>query len=243
MGPTSIASIAILGLTCFNTTQCPFPQECIIEGPYRRYCADSKIATMAGRTLFNRPIGSTVGLYHCDQCNAPLLLTDFANTQDIGAYQCHTACNLRKLGRTATAPSYETTNCYTQCELVRVELLGSATLGRSSLILGEDPSDDLFRAREATAAAATSAEKAAADLAELQRLAAVEEGVRAHDTAELLVARTKQARATSELAIAYGTEARAQAHLAEVRKQDVLPGGGGFLPSALGALEEAQQQV
>ena len=92
-----MAGSSSIGMACFNTSGCPYPMRCVVEAPYRRYCAqDTQLLSM-----FTRPIGG----HSCQRCSAPLLLSDFSPGTEMGAYQCDSACLLPLLATSVALQS------------------------------------------------------------------------------------------------------------------------------------------
>jgi hypothetical protein len=162
------------GTTCYNTSHCPYPQTCVLESPYRRYCADAAVIAAAGRSLF---APQPVGEHGCERCASPLVLTDFGDVgaDDLGAYACDSRCVMPD---NATAPaavveSYQTRSCRTACELEPAELLGAASIAPSALFPGIDDGRAQLAQLRAAAREAADAAAAAAEAAEAARLRAV----------------------------------------------------------------------
>eukprot|EP00966_Prymnesium_polylepis_P039752 922555-Prymnesium_polylepis.1 len=85
-----LAALAAQAVPCFNSSNCPYPQVCIIEGDLRRYCTYSIDDLAPGRTLFK----DSALDYKCDSCDAPLALVDFSSLADARLNDCVSACDL-----------------------------------------------------------------------------------------------------------------------------------------------------
>ena len=171
---------------------CSFPQLCIAESKARRYCSDSLLDAVHGRTIFDYSAERVPGLYHCERCNAPLLNVDFGASGDIGTNECKAECRLPVGGATDThiGESFMTSNCLTTCGFIPYELYGDAVLGSSAYHGGYEPSDDLWVARAAAAAAKDGAALAADEAqaaAAAATAAAAETAVNAEEIAELWI--------------------------------------------------------
>ena len=156
------------GATCYNSSHCAFPMQCILETGYRRYCGSSSFAPVAGRTLFDLSGVRDPSIQGCKRCFAPLVLADFGSLADTGAYQCSSVCELTS-GDTV-AESYVTSICAPECTFAPMELLGAASLGTSPHFPGAEPADGLHDLRQLAATARTAA--AVAEV-EAERAAAV----------------------------------------------------------------------
>ena len=156
-----------LARACYNASQCPYPQQCLSLEPSRRYCADSWITRVYGRSLH---LDLRAGA-RCDRCDAPLLLADFSLPDEVEGHVCHSACELATFTNassavpTAAAP-YDRANCYTACAPLPVELYLGARYATSILYPeSAEPSNHLVAARRRRDEAAV--------IAEDRRLAAV----------------------------------------------------------------------
>ena len=129
------------GITCFNTSHCPFPLSCTLETAFRRYCADTRFITTVGRTLFDLTGRQTPSLHGCVKCGAPIVLADFGERDEFGAFACRSFCDMpsNSSARDAVAESYQTSNCRVECDFERAELLGAAALGTSPHFPGAEP--------------------------------------------------------------------------------------------------------
>ena len=79
---------------CFNSSDCPWPQQCLAESRTRRYCADGPLDAVYGRSLFDLSDERAPGLFHCERCDSPLVNIDFGSPIDAGANRCITECRL-----------------------------------------------------------------------------------------------------------------------------------------------------
>ena len=168
---------------CFNSSDCPWPQQCLAETRTRRYCADGPLDAVYGRSLFDVSGERAPGLFSCERCDSPLLNIDFGSPVDAGANRCITECRLPVGSANAThvGESFLTSNCLTACEFVPLELYADAVIGSSPYHEGYEPSAELHVAR---AAAAEAKDAAAAAAVEAAAKAEISAAVEAEDALE-----------------------------------------------------------
>ena len=168
---------------CFNSSDCPWPQQCLAETRTRRYCADGPLDAVYGRSLFDVSGERAPGLFSCERCDSPLLNIDFGSPVDAGANRCITECRLPVGSANAThvGESFLTSNCLTACEFVPLELYADAVIGSSPYHEGYEPSAELHVAR---AAAAETKDAAAAAAVEAAAKAEISAAVEAEDALE-----------------------------------------------------------
>lgn len=225
------------GNTCYNSSHCAFPSLCTLESSYRRYCSDTRFVTTIGRTLFDRTGLQEPGVYSCQRCSSPVALLDFGIADELGTYQCRSYCPLPCNSTTPdnVAESYQTSNCNVSCSFAPGELLGSATIGRSPLFVGPEPSERLTELRNA----ARDAHAAARALRVAEVAAYARAHARANQTNEtaavVAVLRADVELATAELEVAQYLEARARADIDTAASFEERGAHGAYL--------EAQQRV
>ena len=240
----TIRMAATAGATCYNSTHCSFPDRCIVETGYRRYCGGAFISR-PGRTLFDLSGEREPGRYGCERCGAPLALADFGLLADFGAYQCGSRCALPSNASTSdtVVESYQTSLCLTECTFVQGLLHGNARLGTSAYVTGSEPADRLSaaraHARNATLAAmrASRTAQAAARVAEeVDRIAAERSSAHVRLQAEL-------AQAQAALGVARYLLGRARSAAAAAAAADTPLAAPENVRSTAGAVDEAQAAV
>ena len=220
---------------CVDDGHCRFPQRCLVEGPYRRYCVFGLADIEHGRTLFDRDGVRSPAAHACERCDAPLALLDFGSTP--GSYNCSTVCesSVGAAHEVHDGASFEASNCETSCHFLEMELYGGAVLTTSPYFPGTEPSDALHAAL-ADAAAVADAERFAWDRVAETRAAVGAAGEQVERRAARLAALlAASARADAAVADALYIEARAARDLEEYER-------GGQVRnyrSARGALEKA----
>ena len=225
------------GEFCYNASDCIYPQRCIVESRERRYCADSALDRVWGRTLFDTSADREPGLFECDRCHSPLLLVDFGAPSDVGANRCISECELPvgSTNETHIGESFMTSNCRTRCEYAPIELHGDAKLGSSPYHTGFEPSDELWAARAAVAAAQDAATEAAAAAAAAGAIALSLAAVSSAEASELGALYAEADRRADVVAALRAKVQRAQATLddAHIRERR----------ASAGALEAAEKEL
>ena len=208
---------------CFNSSDCPWPQQCLAESRTRRYCADGPLDAVYGRSLFDLSDERAPGLFHCERCDSPLVNIDFGSPIDAGANRCITECRLPVGSANAThvGESFLTSNCLTACDFMPLELYADAVIGSSPYHEGYEPSDELWITR---AAAVDAKEAAAAAAVEAAAKAEVSVAVDAIDAGEAAVIAALRVEVVKRDAVIRRREAavvraRAALEIAIVREQ------------------------
>ena len=208
---------------CFNSSFCPWPQQCLAESRTRRYCADGPLDAVHGRSLFDLSDERAPGLFSCERCDSPLVNIDFGSPIDAGANRCTTECRLPVGSANAThvGESFLTSNCLTTCDFVPLELYADAVIGSSPYHEGYEPSDELWVARAAAVDAKDAAAAAAVEAAAKAEVSVAVSAVSAGEAAVIAALRAEVVKrdAVIERREAAVVRARAALEIAIAREQ------------------------